>query len=116
MTAQAPRYVSQPDAYWPADRVRPIVQAALDRLEAERPNDLSSSPEGYFGEFAGTHEVLSDEAGVSLRWVGALLAGKKDSVDARKTDAVFLALDLGHYFYLEPEDGGLRDLYYGEAA
>lgn len=103
-------------SYWPADRVRPIVQAKLDRLEAERPNVPSASYDGWVNEFAGTHAVLAAESGVSERWIGRLLAGKCEAVHVRKVDAVFLALDLGDYFYLEPEDGGLRDLYYGEAA
>jgi hypothetical protein len=108
-------HVTRPASYWPADRVRDLVRDKLDRLDAERPNIGSASSAGHVNEFAGARTVLAAEAGVSIRWLQRLLSGESASVEVRKVDAVFLALDLGDYFYLEPEDGGLRDLYYREA-
>lgn len=109
-TKGVPRYESEPQSYFPADRVRGLIADAIEKRERERPRDARAS--GWTNPFAGSHATVAAESGVSVRWIYAILNGERDSVALDKLERVFEALNLTPWFYVPPEEGGLRDLYF----
>lgn len=108
----------------PRHRVAAVVQAWIDKWLLERPMNVHHGQQNENVWFMGPIGYLETHSGVPQRSIRRILSGPSQSdkrgsgefVTLHSADRLLIAMGLEYLWALPPEQGGLSDVYYQEAA